>query len=34
VAAAVEGFASSSLPLIQRELAQAKQWQREHGVAP
>ncbi len=34
VAAAVEGFASSSLPLIQRELAQAKQWQREHGIAP
>lgn len=34
VAAAVEGLATSTLPLIQRELAQAKQWQREHGVAP
>jgi tetratricopeptide (TPR) repeat protein len=34
VAAAVEGFATSSLPLVQRELAQAREWQRAHGVAP
>lgn len=34
VAAAVEGFETSSLPLVQRELARAREWQRAHGVAP
>jgi tetratricopeptide (TPR) repeat protein len=34
VAAAVEGLSTSTLPLVQRELAQAREWQRAHGVAP
>jgi tetratricopeptide (TPR) repeat protein len=29
---AVAGLASSTLPLVQRELARARQWQREHGA--
>jgi eukaryotic-like serine/threonine-protein kinase len=34
IQAAIEGLASSSLPLIQRELARARQWQRDHGATP
>lgn len=34
IGAAVTGLATSSLPLIQRELGLAKQWQRDHGGAP
>jgi eukaryotic-like serine/threonine-protein kinase len=34
VDAAVKGLGTSTLPLIQRELARAKQWQQDHGSKP
>ena len=34
VKSAADGFATSGLPLIQRELTRAREWQAKHGGPP